>query len=138
MRKILNCLSYLTLVTSFGLLILIGYWLNYPYKPIEFKSMKILTPIVKQGGILKYDVDYCKYMALSAEVTRTFNNGIIYATPTTISNNPTGCHVVTIFVIIPPELPATKYTITMRYEYQVNPLRKVEYKVTSDVFQIIQ
>jgi len=138
MRKILNCLSYLTLILAFGLILLIGYWLIYPYKPIQFNKLELITPVVKQGGILKYEVDYCKYMNISAEVTRTYNNGIIYTTPTTTSNNPTGCHDITIFVIIPPELPSAYYTITMRYKYQVNPIRIVEYTVNSDKFEVIE
>jgi hypothetical protein len=143
LRRFLNIMSFISLLSVAFLLFIIGYWLFYPYNPITFNFPKgqthfrVLTPTVRAGGTLKYEVNYCKNMNTTAVVTATFNNGIIYSTPSTLSNKGVGCHIITIFTDVPTELPPTTYTRTMTYSYQVNPIRRIDITATTGSFIII-
>ena len=127
-NKFFNILSFITLALTSMFLILIFYWRFLPYKTIKFNNIPfpISTFEVERGGILQYQVDYCKYTDLGAEVSKTFINDIIYTTPAIITNRPIGCHVSTITTIIPKELPPSMYKLQIIYRYKVNPMRYIE------------
>lgn len=95
MRKFLNILTAITFAVAFGLLILIGYWIVWPYKTVEFHNLPfpIDPQVVKAGDTLFYKVDYCKFTPLTPTSSKTFVNSIIYNVPSVVvlSKNP-GCN----------------------------------------------
>jgi len=138
-NRIAYYISVITLVIAFILLCVVIYWWGYPYKVNNFQQpFKVLTPVVKQGGLLQYQVHYCKSMNLGANVTSSFANGIIYVMPTNQSKKPVGCHTIVISVVVPSELPPSTYHIMNVYSYQVNPIRTIDYVVITGNFKVVK
>lgn len=126
---------------SLGLIILISYWLLYPYNPIVFNNLpyKVDSKMVRAGGLLSYNVDYCKYNNLIPQFTKSFVNGIIYIVPPEGAVvKPSGCHVVKIVITIPETLPPDTYILKISYRYQVNPIRTVDVMAQSEPFKVIK
>lgn len=62
-------LNLLTLL-AIGILCLTLFWLLYPYKTIEVEEpMKILTPVIKAGDPIEYEVSYCKFKGRPGAIT---------------------------------------------------------------------
>ena len=139
-NRLLNLVSCLSLLFALAFGIIIFYWVVYPYKPMVFKAkvFPISNKIVKIGMTLSYVSDYCKNIDLPAMVTREFRNELIFVTPSTITNRPTGCHKILIGVLIPPELPAGKYIMAQTYTYQVNPIRTITVRENTEEFEVIK
>lgn len=116
------------------------FWLLYPYNPIVFNDsvFPILNKTVKAGGRLSYTSDYCKYTNLTAVVSRTFVNGLIFITPPSITKRPSGCHMISVEVPIPHELPPGKYHLENIYSYQVNPIRTVTVFQNTEEFEVVE
>lgn len=139
MNKVWQIFAWITINFTLGFLLLIIFWLVYPYKVIEFKQpIKILTPQVKRGEHLSYEVDYCKYSNHQPLITRTFIDGVIYQVPDGISKlNDKGCGVNTIQMYIPKALPTGKFYVEINYHYELNPVRKLDITVKTEQFEII-
>jgi hypothetical protein len=135
--KLLNYISYLTLVTAFICVGVLGFWSLYPYKPNDIKSLKILDTVVTAGGTLSYEVSYCKETTLHATVTRSFVNGVIFTTNTVSGDVPMGCHTNKVYIVVPQELPSGTYSLRILWVYKVNPIREVALVLDSNKFQII-
>ena len=140
MKLLFFHLSYFSIAFSTAFIILVIVWMNYPYKLIEWSgiSSPIVTKTIKQGGIVKYKSDYCKYTDIQPTVTRIFKNGILFYTPTTIGATTKGCFNTTIAVPIPPELPPGKYILINIYDYKVNPVRSIKLTRRTDEFIVIE
>lgn len=130
--------SMFMFVVIFFTICLVVYWIVYPYKTVVFnkEEFEITTPVVKQGGFVHYLNDYCKFIDLPAKVTRSFINGLIYVSPSTIVNRPKGCNSFDIAVKIPEELPPGKYQMEMSYQYQINPVRVITIKHNTEEFEV--
>jgi hypothetical protein len=140
LSKIFTCIAILSMLAAIALIIVFTIWLNFPYKPLKFNQdlLPIVNKTVKQGESLQYVADYCKYVDLTAQVSKRFVNGLIYTTPTTLTNQNTGCHTVTVFVPIPPELPPGNYYLSNIYQYKMNPLRTVTIIQNTEWFEVIK
>jgi hypothetical protein len=128
--------SFMTLGIAFVFLLTCIFWLVWPYKPAVINRAIVLDSQVQAGGFLEYQIDYCKYMDLTAEANRAFINGVIFTVPAVITNNPTGCHVNTHQISVPSELPSGTYSLKTVWTYQVNPIRKVTVTYTTAPFKI--
>jgi hypothetical protein len=135
-------MSYASIFVAILFIIIIFYWLLYPYRVIEFEQVPY--PIVnenktvRQGELLIYEVEYCKFMNIGATTTKSFNNGIIYSLPPMQSNRETGCHDNKIFLEVPKTLPPAEYSLEVLYRFQVNPIRVIEYKQSTEPFTVIR
>jgi hypothetical protein len=142
MNKILQYLSWVTIISALGIMVLVGFWLLYPYKIITFSDDKF--PImnenktVKQGESIVYRAKYCKFIAVPSETTRSFVDGIIYTTPSVGSNKVVGCGDNLVFVEVPKTIPAGKYTIQMLYRFRINPLRTIDIIKITELFLIVK
>lgn len=125
----------------FGIItiLFVTFLLVYPYKVIEFQKVDITKQkTVKSGGYLQVTQNYCKYMNLPAEVSRSFVDNVIYQVPVFTTNRKIGCNSSIEYIYVPKALPAGKYYIETIYRYQVNPLRKIEIKAKTSTFEIIK
>lgn len=140
MNKLISYISFISILSAIGIVLLITYWLVYPYHPIKFNEVEfpVLQEKVIRDKTLTYIVDYCKNANLPATLTRSFTNGIIFVMPSFMVNNPVGCHVVNAEVQIPTELPLGNYQLKMIYEYQMNPLRKIIMTQYTEEFEVIE
>ena len=139
MNKTTYYAIWTVLITAMGLIFLFAFWMIYPYKPLVFNSkFSFGNKIFRQGGVLWYTSDYCKYTNSSTIVSRSFVNGIIFTTPTITTARPKGCNKIVLGIDIPKELPVGTYHLENTYSYKVNPLRTVIVKQKSDNFQIIE
>lgn len=139
MIKLFNFVAWLTICTSLAIIALFIFWILWPYNPIVFKDavFPISQKTINAGQVIHYSTDYCKNMDIAAIVTREFRNDLIFVTPSTISNRQLGCHVVNIAVFIPAELPPGTYIMRQRYEYSVNPIRKIIIVRDTEPFTVI-
>ena len=138
MNKALQIISWITIALALGVILVITYWLIYPYEPITFSQPhRILTPEINQGEHLVYEVDYCKNTTVTPIVTRTFVDGIIYSVPEIVATNKEiGCRVQVVQMYVPKALPSGDYHIEINYKYKVNPIRDITVTTVTDNFTI--
>jgi hypothetical protein len=137
LQKVLNMISVVTLIVAFFMIGTVFFWMLYPYKPAEIKSVKLLSDSTIAGDVISYELDYCKYMDLPATVIRAFINGIVFTTPSLVTNNPVGCHTNRVSLSIPQELAGGAYRFKTVWIYRVNPLREVSVSFTTEPFYVI-
>lgn len=135
--KALNLFSYIVLVFTFAFLCLMGYWLIYPYKTIEVKSIKVLTPVVVRGEDLRIEVHYIKYTNSPAEYNKDLINGDIVHIDTGKSNVPCGEHTVVIHQRIPMEADLGEARMKETLQYQINPIRTITKEFITEPFEIM-
>lgn len=140
MNRAFFLLSFFAIGMGIITVLTVMFWLVYPYKPIVFNDpvFPIRNRIVKAGGTLSYTSDYCKHISLTAIVSRTFVNGLIFITPPSITKRPNGCHTISVEVSIPHELPAGTYHLENIYSYQVNPIRTVTVSQNTEEFEVVE
>jgi len=140
MSKTLLLSTWVIIITAFSLMALIIYWLIFPYKVIEFKTQPfpIQDKVVGPGDHIVYEVDYCKDISVSARISRSFEDGIIYTTPDIDNDAGVGCHKRLISVYVPRALPPGIYNIKNTYIYQVNPIRTVEVVAITEKFEVVK
>jgi len=144
MKKSFYILSWIAIFFAIGLTVLITFWLTYPYKIAEQTApTKILTPVVRNGESVRYELAFCKYRDITPIASRRqIVDGLIYrlpeAAPMVLD---TGCR--TLIASTPIILPECaecfhkEVYLQLTAIYQVNPLRRVEVTFTTEKFTII-
>lgn len=141
MSKLFKIVSWVTISAAIILLGILIYWYTYPYKPITFDPLplKIINKEVKGGAYVFYEVSFCKNSKIIPLITKTFIDGILYVTPQAVAiNNPIGCQTHTVQNYVPEALPPGEYVIEISYEYQMNPIRKINISIKTDTFSVIK
>jgi hypothetical protein len=140
--KPLYILSWLVIVSMIGLILLFGFWLLYPYNPVEFKDE--VYPVlnenktVKQGDILKYEVDYCKRVDQVPVVNKKYVDGIIYETPMGRGVVFKGCRAQVVDNIVPENLLPGEYFMQIEIDYEMNPIRHIIYHNRTEKFTVTE
>lgn len=131
-------IAMFTIILGFFLVGLIAYWLFTPYEILTFgpDNAKLLNPVVKSGGYLRIQRDFCKKMDLVAQVDRTFIDSLKYDAPIDFSNESVGCHKDILYIYIPKALPPGAYYVQDLYTFTPNPIRKIYYTVIIQQFMI--
>lgn len=140
MNKFFYYTAWIGIVGAIAIIIILTYWFVAPYEVLTFQEGNnvLVEKTIKSGGYLRVKENYCKNMALPALVSRKFIDGVVYQVPVYTENRPTGCDEVTEYVYIPKALPTGTYQATIIYTYQVNPIRKMNYELTTDFFDVIK
>lgn len=141
MRRLLYYLSWLTLITSTLFIGLLGYWLLYPYKVIEYKNLphKVDKSVYKPGEQIILNVDFCRYLPIVPTINRSFTDGIIYNLHGSVSpTNEVGCFERKVIINVPSTLPSGEYHITSNYRFKVNPIRTIEITTVTENFKVIK
>ena len=102
--------------------------------------MKVETPVVKQGGALIYDFNYCRYDIFGATIYRTVygdSNDIIYPLPAVNTITYLGCRNVKVYLMIPTSIPPGTYHVEMLANVQVNILKINSIQTRTTDFKII-
>lgn len=112
-------------------------------KPVDIikpntQPYRVLTPVVKAGEPMVYEVDACKNKDLPSMVSRRFVDeaGVRYPLPTIESNVILGCNKSGVPVATYPTMKPGKWYLALDVTYQVNLLRSQSYHFTTDTFEI--
>lgn len=139
MNRITSVLTYVIIVLAFAGLFVGAFWYMYPYNVITFNGdFVVKQPMVRQGGYLEYTSSYCKHMDITAIITRSFVDGIVYTTPSSTTNRDAGCHTMGVGINVPEGLPPGEYHIEILFEYRVNPIRTIVYKNNTKKFVVLE
>lgn len=136
-------LTHTFIYIAFGIIVFIWlvfmFWWLYPYKIVEMKQpYEVLTPEVKQGEILIYKQDYCKYTSKVPTVQRYFVDGLIYAMAEASPTLKEGCRTNLASILVPRNLPTGKYYMRTIVTYKVNPIRNIIFEFSTDEFRVIK
>ena len=139
MNKILVYLSYITILSAIALMGVATFWYLYPYKIITFEQpVRVLTPEVKRGEHMTYEVVFCKYTKKMPLITKTFVDGIIYQVPEGVARqNDMGCNTNLVQMYIPKALPAGEFYVEINYRYELNPIRTEDITIQTERFTIL-
>jgi hypothetical protein len=144
MYYLLRLLAFVTGAVVLFSFALVGFWLLYPYKPIETfpKPYKIVYPpsrVVKQGEFITYEFQYNKTSPIIPVVTRKFVDGLIFNVSgvqyPTVTEEGTGT--ARAQVDIPETLPPGKYHLQIEAVYQMNPVRQYHNDSVTETFEVI-
>jgi hypothetical protein len=140
-HKIISFYLWGGLTIAFIGLAIIGFWAFFPYKIIDFNNLPypVENKVVKQGGQLKYTVDYCKYTeGMPAEVKREFIDGLVFESSDVRANVTLGCNSVVVPLNVPLSLPPGKYKLRLTVTYHPNPIREVIFINESEEFVVVR
>jgi hypothetical protein len=145
-------LAAITLPMAFLLIIYYAYMLLYPFNVIDVYGtnakgervpngvLTVLNPgkKVELGGTLRYEEDYCKYMALPAVTTVTLHNDYIVGLPVRQGNISVGCHKhLSIQKIPEAPLIVGKAFIEFVHTYRISSIRSVDEVSQTEEFEIV-
>lgn len=106
---------------------------------MELKQpFNVITPVVNQGGLLIYEIDYCKKTDLMPIVNRQFVDGLVYVLPPSSAAISRGCNKIKNSVIVPRSLPEGVYYLSSTVIYKVNPIRTITYEYRTDKFRVVK
>jgi hypothetical protein len=119
---------------------LIMYWSLWPFDVFQFTApLKVLNPYAVAGGVIKYEMSYCKsksFQNYAAQVQLLYINQQIIYTPSWTQFIEPGCRTEEVWATIP-ELAPGKYKLILYREYQVNPIRTLRFEAESNFFEVI-
>jgi hypothetical protein len=129
--------GYGTLLVMFITMLVVSFWLLYPYKTIEFKGDYVTgkTQYV-QGEKTYYLVKYCKYTTARAEIVKDFVDGLVFTVDSPQAILTLGCREQQVPMTIPDSLPPGKYQLRNTVTYFVNPIRNISVTHYSNWFHV--
>lgn len=137
MTKIANVASVMIICLCALGIILITYWLTWPYKVMTIHEVRVTTPIVKSGDMVGVYLNVTKHMSISANVKRMVMNDYAWPMPSFDSDSPIGHTSWTLSLKLQPNMPDGKnYRIRTVYTYKVNPLRDVTVEWETPEFEV--
>lgn len=134
-------LSVFFLFISAAFCFFLFFDLFFPFTVIKpnRQPYKILTPVVKQGGELTYQIDSCKYIAVRSNVYRSFiqvPSNIEFPGIDEPNNIAVGCRKTNQTTLIPIYLPKGTYYLNLSVLYYLNFLRTINYNFTTEKFRV--
>lgn len=115
-------------------------WLAYVPVTVltpQVQPYLVLTPSVKSGDTLVYQVNACKYREATGVITRSFvdDSGTAYPLASVQGNVRKGCQKTNVPVIVPVLHPGV-WHVTLDVGYRVNPIRTEYYHLSTETFNI--
>ncbi len=122
----------------------LGYWWFWPYEVIRpfadlSKPVPVMTPLVKQGGVLIYSVGLCKTTSIVGTINRAFVDGLVFEMPPVKALMARGCRdgeQSEVAVQVPMTLPPGRYHLEAEVSYRVNPIRTMTYSFVTQTFVV--
>lgn len=137
--KVLTAMSYTALGVVASSMIMVGFWLWYPYKTIEVSQPYIVKDkVVKKDTFTSYSFHYCKYTNIQPIVQKAFVDGIVFDAEYASAVTRDGCRDTTVPLHIPETLPTGQYRLRIITQYKMNPLRTITYTRFTDTFKVIE
>lgn len=138
-RMLMRVVTIATLITAFVLILLVGYWVLWPYKILtDYSSnVSVSTNTLRPGDPVIIKIHACKHYDLPELISRELVDGFVYTLPSVQMFYPVGCHEMNIWVPIPFNTPPGVYRISMTSEFKPNPLRSVYYPWHTNQFEVL-
>lgn len=140
MNTLLNKLVWLTLVTGMLVMLYVIYLIVWPIEAIHVnvEPARILTPIVKAGDTVTFELDYCRYTDVPSTLSRSIRGKSVYHyEPFTTVGKP-GCRILDISVVLPEDIKPGSYYILTINETQVNQLHKITTPFETEPFTVVE
>jgi len=142
MNKIFNFMSMLIVFILIGMVIIITYWSIRPYNVIEFntETFPIINDnkTVEKGSRLIYEIDSCKKMDITPELSKFFVDGLIYEVSNSIGAIDVGCSKTWVDTYVPVAIPTGSYRLKLVSRYQVNPIRHIQFVHYTEPFKVVE
>jgi hypothetical protein len=142
-ERVYRAVVSLGMGAAFLLLVLFAWWLFYPYKGIQTYDLRILTPVVQPGGLLRWEVDYCvdARTPVPAQVDREMvlqNHVIAFPIPDVGYVIQQRCETKSRVIGIPEYAPGGTYHLEISTSLEVNPLRRLRQSWRSGTFTVVE
>lgn len=136
--RLITFISWAVLTVTAFIIIVITYWLIWPYRIMEINQVKVLTPVVNAGDEVQVWIDSIKYTSMPATVLREIINDHAWSFPPTRTNVAAGKSDWTLRIKVPFSAPTgSDYRVHTTYVYKVNPLREVVVEWQTQPFAVI-
>jgi hypothetical protein len=111
----------------------------YPFKVVSVSNVKMLTPVVEQGGVAVFEVTFCKYYDVPGFATRQLVNHYVYtlAQEQVNNNSGIGCTVTEKKTPIPLYVDPGTYHIHNDLKHTIYGIRDIYYHYETPEFQVI-
>lgn len=122
-----------------GAYCVVMYWMFFPYHVLEIYNIPFPASQTIQGGhYVTYTSKYCVFDSVPATVYQTLvaKDGAITLLTTKMFKLPVGCHTNDVNVYIPVGLEPQEYKIVNVGEWQVNPIRRMEFHSETQFFTV--
>jgi hypothetical protein len=137
--KSTHIIALVSMIIIFIIFAIFMYWWVYPFKTsTQIQPYVVVNKEVKQGELLFYVMDYCKYTKVVPTVERQFIDGIIYNVPSSNAQIKYGCGKITNSIKVPSTLPAGIYYVHATVTYQINPIRTIVEEYKTEKFEVIK
>lgn len=114
------------------------FMLFWPFDTIEYQTpLRVLTPTVKIGECVVYEVNYTRVTRAPTQVTSTLVNDIIYVLSETQISAPKGEHKSVNRLLIPNAVAPGRYHMELELAWDVNHLRTIRKRIVSEPFTVI-
>lgn len=130
------------IIAIFALMVVVNsvlaYWLFRPYHVYTFEQpYKVVTPVVSPGDKVVVKQTYCKNLDLPARITISIADGYYEVLRVIDSSVEPGCYNgVSGSAFVPFTTPPGEYRIQYLIRVRVNPIREIDYIVTSEMFTV--
>jgi len=138
--KFLNTLSHLGIVGGFIALVCFAYLTLWPINIISYAPdmTHTLRDTYYAGDVLTTKAHFTKYVAITAKVSQSFVDGVMYQLPIREGTYAVGSYNgIDSSVTIPPVLPSGKYHLESVITFRINYFRDIVYTLKSNDFMII-
>jgi len=126
-EKAVKIVGYGTLAAAFGLITFISYLMLWPPVIVEVKSAHAVTPVIKAGDTMFYEINYCRYLSGSGIVSRTWHKideSHTYPTPLISPVTVKGCAKTKLPVITYETMEKGEYYLLVEAVFSPNALRE--------------
>ena len=120
-------------------IVAVGFVFLYPFRVIELKSIRMLTPIVKVGTQAKYEASFCKFYDVPGMAQRKLVDHYEYFLVQEISNSiGVGCTTKVFSIPIPSWAEAGVYRIDTQLSHRLFSLRDINFSYSTPNFEVVK
>lgn len=142
--KIIYGFAYASMIFAAALTFTTVYWLSKPYNILEFYNLDTSGRIVLQqreycaGDTVNVFVDSDKKLPYVSTLYSSLINSITIPYTPQPSNASLGKHTIVFTREVPSYVPEGEYYFQFHPVYKVNPIRSIEYKISTQTFIVKQ
>lgn len=135
--KIIDRLVLVILVILLTTMVAYIIFLIVPINVVDFKEVKVQTPIIQQGEDLRFHLISEKYVGVVGIKECSFRDELIHPLSSQLTNVGIGKHDDIIQIDVPKSLPADNYTYFCKFTYEIFGRIVIE-EMETDAFQVVE